>query len=39
MRVNNALQYMIKFKLLPSELPLAGQLDAIVKEREWDKKK
>lgn len=39
MRINSALQYMIKFKLLPSELPLAGQLDAIVKEREWDKKK
>jgi hypothetical protein len=39
MHVNGALQYMVKFNLLPGELPLAAQLAAIVKEREWDKKK
>jgi hypothetical protein len=39
MQVNSALQYLIKFKLLPAETEAAQALAAIIKEREWDKKK
>jgi len=39
MEASNALQYLIKFDRLPSDLPLAAKLKEIITEREWDKKK
>lgn len=39
MQVHNALQYMKKFKLLPENFAATADIAAIVKEREWDKKK
>lgn len=39
MQVHNALQYMKKFKLLPDNFAATADIAAIVKEREWDKKK
>lgn len=39
LQVHNALQYMKKFKLLPENFAATADIAAIVKEREWDKKK
>lgn len=39
MRVNAAFQYLTKFKLVPDTFTAAGELNAIVKANEWDKKK
>jgi hypothetical protein len=36
---HNALQYLIKFDRIPANIPLADKLAAIVKQKEWDKKK
>ena len=37
MQLNNALQYLAKFKI--AEFGAAGELQKLVREREWDKKK
>ena len=39
MHVNSAFQYLTKFKLVPDSFKAAGELNAIVKANEWDKKK
>jgi len=39
MHVNGAFQYLTKFKLVPDTFTAAGELNAIVKAQEWDKKK
>ena len=39
MEVNNALQYLIKFQILPGDFAAAKTLNGIVKANEWDKKK
>lgn len=39
MHVNSAFQYLTKFKLVPDSFTAAGELNAIVKANEWDKKK
>ncbi|WP_240772843.1 3-keto-disaccharide hydrolase [Phragmitibacter flavus] len=39
LEANNALQYLIKFDRIPADFPLAEKLAAIVKQKEWDKKK
>jgi hypothetical protein len=39
MEVNNALQYLIKFQILPGDFAAAKTLHDIVKANEWDKKK
>ncbi len=39
LHVNAAFQYLTKFKLVPDNFKAAGELNAIVKAHEWDKKK
>lgn len=39
MHVNSALQYLVKFKLVPAPFAAADDLNTIVKANEWDKKK
>ena len=39
LHVNSAFQYLTKFKLVPDTFTAAGELNAIVKANEWDKKK
>lgn len=39
MQVNSALQYLIKFKIIPDDATAAKELKAIVAAREWEKKK
>ncbi len=39
LQVNNAVQYLVKFQRLPDTFVLKAPLEALIKERGWDKKK
>ncbi len=39
MQFQKALNYLVKFKLLPADFPARQQIDQLVKERGWDSKK
>lgn len=39
MQVNSALQYLVKFKLIPDDVAVKAALEAIIKAQAWDKKK